>query len=313
MNAYSTDLRQRIVSAVERHDGSIRQIARRFQVDPSFITKLMKRFRQTGSLEPKPHGGGRSPAFDQDDLERLRQRVAERPDATLQELRQFLGMKGSLAAIGRALRKLDITRKKKSLHAAEQDRPEVQRKRRAFRREVKPIEPERLVFVDETGVTTAMTPAHGRAPRGQRVVASAPASWESTTVIAALGLEGVRAPLALPGSSNGPTFLAYVEQVLAPELRRGDVVIFDNLGSHLAPAVAEAIERAGARVLRLPPYSPDFNPIEEMFSKFKERLRRVGARTKKKVYEAVGDALRQMRRQDIMGWFQEAGLCVTQT
>ena len=313
MNAYSTDLRQRIVSAVERHDGSIRQIARRFQVDPSFITKLMKRFRQTGSLEPKPHGGGRSPAFDQDDLERLRQRVAERPDATLQELRQFMGMKGSLAAIGRALRKLDITRKKKSLHAAEQDRPEVQKKRRAFQRKVKPIEPERLVFVDETGVTTAMTPAYGRAPRGERVVASAPASWESMTVIAALGLEGVRAPLALPGSSNGPTFLAYVEQVLVPELREGDVVIFDNLGSHLSPAVAEAIEGAGARVMRLPPYSPDFNPIEKMFSKFKEMLRRVGARTKKKIYEAVGHALKQMRRQDIIGWFQEAGLCVTQT
>jgi len=313
MNAYSTDLRQRIVSAVERQDGSIRQIARRFQVDPSFITKLMKRFRQTGSLEPKPHGGGRSPAFDQDDLERLRQRVAERPDATLQELRQFMGMKGSLAAIGRALRKLDITRKKKSLHAAEQDRPEVQKKRRAFQRKVKPIEPERLVFVDETGVTTAMTPAYGRAPRGERVVASAPASWESMTVIAALGLEGVRAPLALPGSSNGPTFLAYVEQVLVPELREGDVVIFDNLGSHLSPAVAEAIEGAGARVMRLPPYSPDFNPIEKMFSKFKEMLRRVGARTKKKIYEAVGHALKQMRRQDIIGWFQEAGLCVTQT
>lgn len=313
MRPYSTDLRERIVAAVERHDGSIRQLAQRFGVNPSFITKLMKRHRQTGSLEPKPHGGGRRPAFDQEALERLRQVVAEHPDATLPELHQLMGGKGSVAAICRALRKLDITRKKKSLHAAERDRPEVQQARRSFRREVKPIEPKRLVFVDETGVTTAMTPAYGRAPRGERVVASAPASWESTTVIAALGLEGVRAPLALPGSSNGPTFLAYVEQVLVPELRGGDVVIFDNLGSHLSPAVAEAIERAGARVMRLPPYSPDLNPIEKMFSKFKAMLRRVGARTRKRVYEAVGDALKQMRRQDIIGWFQEAGLCVTQT
>jgi transposase len=313
MRPYSTDLRQRIVAAVERHDGSIRQLALRFGVNPSFITRLMKRHRLTGSVEPKPHGGGRRPAFDHEALRRLRRLVAEHPDATLPQLHQRLGGKGSVAAICRALRKLDITRKKKSLHAAERDRPEVRRARRSFRRRVKPIEPERLVFVDETGVTTSMTPAYGRAPRGQRIVASAPASWESTTVIAALGLEGVRAPLVVPGSSNGPTFLAYIERVLAPELRAGDVVLFDNLGSHLSPAVAEAIERAGARVLRLPPYSPDFNPIEEMFSKFKEALRRAGARTKEKVYEAVGQALKQMRRREIIGWFQDAGLCANQT
>src|SRR5947209_8308188 len=118
---------------------------------------------------------------------------------------------------------------------------------------------------------------YGRAPRGERLEASAPASWESVTVIAALGLGGVRAPLAFPGSVNAATFLAYVEQVLVPALRRGDVVVFDNLRSHLSPAVSEAIGRAGATVLPLPPYGPDFKPIEEMFSKLKEFLRRIGA------------------------------------
>ena len=118
--------------------------------------------------------------------------------------------------------------------------------------------PRRLVFVDETGVTTAMTPAYGRAPRGERVESSAPASWESVTVIAAMGLDGVRAPLAFEGAVNAATFLMYVEQVLVPALHRGDVVIFDNLASHLSPAVSEAIGRAGATVLPLPPYSPDW-------------------------------------------------------
>ena len=188
-------------------------------------------------------------------------------------MRDRLGIGGSILIVWRGLKSLGITRKKKTEHAAERDRPDVQEERELFREEVEPIEPERLVFVDETGVTTAMTPGYGRAPSGERVVDPAPASWESMTVIAALGLDEVRAPLVISGSSNAQTFLAYVEQVLVPALRKGDVVIFDNLASHFTPGVQAAIERVGARVLPLPPYSPDLNPIEEMFSKFKEFLR----------------------------------------
>jgi transposase len=228
-------------------------------------------------------------------------------------LRDRLGVAGSIMIVFRALRALGITRKKKSRRADERDRPDVRKKRKAFRKEVAPVAPGRLVFVDETGVTTAMTPAYGRAPRGERVAASAPASWESMTVIAALGLDGVRAPVTVPGSSNAATFLAYVEQVLVPSLREGDVVVFDNLASHFTPGVAEAIERAGARVLPLPPYSPDLSPIEEMFSKFKEALRRAAARTKDHLVEAIGDALKTVSAQDILGWFRQAGLCATQS
>ena len=157
-----------------------------------------------------------------------------------------------------------------------------------------------------------MTPAYGRAPRGERVEDSVPASWESVTVIAALGLDGVRAPLALPGAVNAATFETYVEEVLVPALRPGDVVVFDNLSSHLGPAVFEAIERAGASVLPLPPYSPDFTPIEEMFSKFKEFLRRISARAKEHLYDAIGEGFREVTVQDILGWFRHAGLCATQ-
>src|SRR5207249_4776416 len=115
-----------------------------------------------------------------------------------------------------------------------------------------------------------------------------------------------------PGSSNAATFLAYVEQVLVPVLRRGDVVIFDNLSSHFTPGVAEAIERVGARVLPLPPYSPDMTPIEEMFSKLKEWLRRASARTKAHLFKMIGEALECVSAQDIFGWFQQAELCVNQ-
>ncbi len=312
MKPLSNDLRERILAAIDNRQGSRRQLAARFSVNVSTITRLLSLRRQTGSFDPRPHGGGTEPTLDQEGLERLRTLVEKTPDATLEQLRQGLGVSGSFMIVWRGLKKLDITRKKKTLHATERDSLEIQEERRLFLDEVESIEPKRFVFVDETGVTTAMTPGYGRAPRGERVEASAPASWESVTVIAAMGLEGVRAPLAFPGGTDAMTFQTYVEQVLVPALREGDVVIFDNLAAHLRPEVTEAIERAGARVLPLPPYSPDFNPIEEMFSKFKECLRRLGARAKDHLYDAIGDALREVTLEDVLGWFRQAGSCAMQ-
>jgi transposase len=157
MPVYSQDLRQRVIDTVERGEGSSRQIARRFLVSLSFVTRLLRHDRDTGSVEPKPHRGGRPSALGPADLERLQQWEREQPDATLEELRQRLGIDCSLMAISRALRKLKITRQKKDLHAQERDRPDVKRQRRAFRKQVAGIDPKRLVFVDESGANTAMT------------------------------------------------------------------------------------------------------------------------------------------------------------
>src|SRR5512142_513279 len=127
MGPLSKDLRERVAAAIDRNEGSLRQIASRFCVSLSFITRLLRLRRRTGSLDPKPHGGGQPPALDRGDLERLRQLVKERPDATLEELRRQLGGDCSLMALWRALRKLKITRKKKDLHASERDTPRVKR------------------------------------------------------------------------------------------------------------------------------------------------------------------------------------------
>jgi transposase len=313
MRPLSNDLRQRILDAVDNEEGTRRELAGRFAVDVSTITRLLQKRRLTGSAAPRPHGGGRPPTLDAAKLERLRGLVREDPEATLAQFRDRMGISGSIMMIWRGLKALGITRKKKTLRAAERDRPEVRAKRRVFRKAVARIAPRRLVFVDETGVTTAMTPAYGRAPRGERAVGTAPASWQSVTVIAAVGLDGVRAPMAFPGGTSAATFEAYVEQVLVPELRRGDVVVFDNLTAHTGPAVTAAIERAGASVLRLPPYSPDFTPIEAMFSKFKQWLRRRGARARDRLYESLPEALRTISRDDILGWFGHVGLCVAGT
>jgi transposase len=312
MGPYSMDLRERVAAAVDNQEGSLREIARLFRVSLSFVVRLLQRRREADTLEPKPHGGGPSPALGPEDRQRLAELIREQHDATLKQLKERGGFTCSLKTLWLALRRQDLTFKKKSLHASEQDRPDVKTKRRSFRRKVKKIDPKRLIFVDETGVTTAMTPSRAWAPRGERAVDSAPGAWESVTVTAGLSLDGVRAPLAFPGSTDTAAFQCYVDQVLVPALHQGDVVVLDNLKPHLAPGVAKAIEQAGASVLPLSPYSPDYTPIEEMYSKVKAFLRRVAARTTTGLYDAIGEGLRQVTHEDIIGWYSNVGLCATQ-
>jgi len=308
MAPYSMDLRER-VAAVDHREVSQREIARRFRVSLSFIVRLLQRRREAGTLAPKPHGGGPRPSLSRRDQQRLRRLVQKQNDATLNQLKQQGGFSCSLTIIWHTLRCLGLTYKEKTLHAAERSRADVQEKRRRFRRKVRRIEPKRLVFVEETGVNTAMTPTYAWAPRGERALGSVPTSWGTLTVIAALGLDGVRTPLAFPAATDTVAFQTYVEMVLVPELRAGDVVVFDNLSPHLSSGVTAAIEQAGAEVLRLPPYSSDYTPIEELWSKAKQFLRRVAARSRTSLYDALGQALEHVTAQDIIGWFQHAGLC----
>src|SRR5215207_4773506 len=298
MTPYSQDLRQRVLDTVQRREGSLRQIARRFLVSVSFVTRLLRLHRGTGSLAPRPHGGGNPAALGPEDLERLRELIRQQPDATLEECRQRLGASCSTMTISRALRKLGLPRKKKVPRAQEQDRPDVQERRREFCEELAGLDPRRLVFVDECGANTAMTRTHGRAPAGQRVYANTPGRWESITLTCELRLSGVTATLAFPGATNAGVFETYVEEVLAPELRPGDVVIWDNLKPHESEEAIEAVEATGARVVPLPPWSPDLTPIEEMVSKVKGSLRTVAARTTEAVYAAFGSALHDVTPED---------------
>src|SRR5436305_3927927 len=273
MKAYSQDLRQRILDTVQRGDGTLGQIARRFLVSVSFITRLLQLHRSTGSLEPRPHGGGNPAVLGPEDLEQLRELVQKQPDATLEELRQRLGVSCSLMTISRALRKLRLPRKKKIPRSQEQDRPDVQAQRQEFCAKLAGVDPHRLVFGDECGANTAMTRTHGRAPVGQRVYANTPGHWDSITLTCGLRLPGVTAALAVPGATHTDMFENYVADVLIPELKPGDVVIWDNPKPHLSAEAIEAVEGAGARVVPLPPWSPDLTPIEEMFSKVKGAMR----------------------------------------
>jgi transposase len=174
------------------------------------------------------------------------------------------------------------------------------------------LDPKRLVFVDETGATTKMARLRGRAPRGERCRAAIPhGHWKTTTFVAGLRLGGMTAPMVLDGPMNGPAFLAYVEQVLVPTLRPEDVVIMDNLAPHKSAAVRMAIEAAGARLLLLPPYSPDFNPIENAFAKLKALLRKAGERTIDGLWRRIGLLLDAFTPNECANYFAAAGYDAT--
>jgi transposase len=170
------------------------------------------------------------------------------------------------------------------------------------------LDPERLVFIDETGASTKMARLRGRAKRGQRCRSSIPhGHWKTTTFTGALRLEGMTAPMVLDGPMTSVAFLAYVEQVLVPSLQRGDVIIMDNLPAHRRPAIRAAIDAAGARLLYLPPYSPDFNPIENAFAKLKAILRKAAARTIDGLWDAIRDALPRFTPDECRNYFTAAG------
>ena len=164
------------------------------------------------------------------------------------------------------------------------------------------------MFLDETGATTKMARRHGRAPRGQRLRCSVPhGHWKTTTFIGGLRLGGMTAPMVLDGPMTGVWFLAYVEQVLVPTLRPGDIVVLDNLAAHKNAAARRAIEAAGASLLFLPPYSPDLNPIENAFSKLKAMLRKAAARTRDQLWKAIAQIIDTFTPNECANYFAAAG------
>jgi transposase len=194
------------------------------------------------------------------------------------------------------------------LRAAEQDRPDVAQKRRRWRTWQRYMDPARFVFLDETGTATNMARRYGRSPSDQRLVAPVPhGHWRTTTVIAGLRQSGIVAPLVLDGPMTGRAFRAYIEQFLAPALTPGDVVVLDNLAAHKIDGVRQAVAAAGAAILYLPPYSPDLNPIEQLFAKLKALLRKAAARTRDELWQAIGRLLEACSPTECQNYLRHCG------
>ena len=308
MEAHSMEIRKRVIRAIEEGELTQEEIAEQLGVSSRWVRWLYQRWLKTGKMEPLPHGGG-FPAKITPEVDRqLREYLKEHPDATLAEIRTDCGLSVSLSAICQALQRLGLGRKKKVVFASERERPEVQAKRLTWKHKTCQIDAQRMIFIDQTGVNTRMQRDHGRAPPGVRVVGFVPDKhYQSSTLMGALGLDGSIETFVYDGGTDVAAMLTFIESVLGPTLKAGDIVIWDNLSTHHSPAVIQAIERTGAEVWSLPPYSPDMNPIEKLWSKVKTFLRGVAARTTVALLNGLALALETITTSDIQSWFTNAG------
>jgi transposase len=194
---------------------------------------------------------------------------------------------------------------KKSLHATQRDTEENRRRREEFLASVRAISPERLIYLDESGVTTSMTRLYGRCVGSRRIHEATPGGhWKILTILSAMSTRGMIATMTIEEPTDGDIFLAYVEHVLCPALRSDDVVVMDNLSSHKAEGVRTLIESRGAELIYLPPYSPDLNPIEKAWSKLKQLLRSAKARTPEALEQAITALLPHLTAEDAQAWFR---------
>ena len=309
---YSLDLRERVVASVEA-GASRHEAAERFEVSVSSAIRWVQRYVRFGSAAANPIGGSTSAL--EAHAAWLLELIAKHPDLTLDEIVVAMrrhGIVGSRSAVWRFFARHKITVKKKSVRAAEQERADVARARRRWMREQGLFDPARLVFVDETAVSTNMARLRGRCERGERLIAQVPQGrWETITFVAGLRHDGIVAPFVISGPMNGASFLAYLRQCLVPTLERDDVVIIDNLTAHHVAGVREAIAAAGATLRYLPQYSPDLDPLEMALAKLKALLRKAAVRSVRGLWHRLGSLIQTFSPQECANYLRHAGYAAT--
>jgi len=300
-------LRRKIVRAYH-NGGSAADVAYRFGISSQSVRNYV-RLDEEGDLAPKPRSGGPKTALNDDDRRRLRETVDAHPDATLEELIEMCGFDVSDSTLSRELTKIDRPRKRKVPRASEQSEERTQQKRQEWSKRTEDIDPKRLVFIDEMGITTKMTRLYARAPANVRVYTDVPhRHYQSLTVLGGMRLGGAgNLPVMVyPGGTTTERMLEYVTGTLADVLEKGSIVVADNLASHKANRVREAVEEQDAEIWFLPPYSPDLNPIERMWSKAKTWLRKTKAKTEEVLRKAASEAIATVTNSDIRNWFDHA-------
>ncbi|MDE4579872.1 IS630-like element ISRm10 family transposase [Sinorhizobium meliloti] len=304
------DLRVRVLAAVGQ-GLSHRAAAERFGVSAASISRWRSREREQGDARPKALGGDRRSGRIDAHMSVIVEALGPEKDATLEEVRRSLADRGLFFGFGtiqRFFKRDNITRKKRGAHASEQNRPDILKRRQDWFDGQLDLDPERLVFIDETWASTNMARRYGRCRIGERLRISVPhGHWKTTTFIGALTVRGFIAPFVIDRPINRLSFETYVEKVLLPELRPDDVVVMDNLSSHKGPRVREMIESVGAKLEYLPPYSPDFNPIENAFSKLKALLRKAAERSIESLWTTIGRLLQLFTPDECRNYFAAAG------
>lgn len=306
---YPTSLRTRAVA--HSHLVGVAEAALVFAIGSATLKRWRRLSRDGASLDPRPMGGDRRSLVQMGHGPAVDRTVRDTPDHTLAELAArlsaLIGRRVTLATLDRTLRRRGFRLKRKVLKATEGATARARTAREEFVKELAKIPEECLVYLDESGVATNLTRPNVRCQSGEEVVARVPRNrGRVTSIIGALALDGVRAMMHFQGGTDGEIFRAFVSQVLAPELRHGDVLILDNAAIHRSKGVKDMVEARGARILFLPPYTPEWNPIEMMWSKMKAILRRLGARTVPALGEGIRAAMHSVTLEDAEGWFREA-------
>jgi transposase len=280
----ANDLRRRVVDMVVSGGLSRNEAARHFKVSIASAVRWVKQYLTTGEISPKPAGGDRRSGRIEAHRAYLLGLIGRTPDITLLEIQQRLiangGERFAVSVLWRFFDRHGITFKKKTAHAAEQQRADVLKQRQAWFAGQLDLDPRKLIFIDETAASTNMVRKGGRCRRGQRLRMGVPhGHYKTVTLVAGLRLGGVTAPKVYDRPINAALFEEWARECLVPTLKPGDVVVMDNLSSHKGERIEELIKAAGAELRYLPPYSPDMNPIEKAFSKLKAFLRKIAERT----------------------------------
>lgn len=297
MKAIPVTVRERIVRLYDQGK-STREIAAFSGFCVAAVRRVRQQFKQRGTLQPQTHLCGRKSLLTTQRKARLQKLLAQQPDATLSELGAQMDRRFGTSTVDVWLRRLGWSRKK-TLHVAAQ--------RSRWHEQLASVSSRRLVFVDESGANTKLTRLYGRAPVGERLLGPQPQGhYQINTLIAGIRLGGTCAPWLFEGAMDGEMFLAWVRQGLVKSLQPADIVIMDNLATHKVSGVRQAIEAAGARLLYLPPYSPDFNPIENLWSKVKSILRCLCRRTAQELLQAAAIAFAAISATDCKGFFLHA-------
>ena len=306
--AHSMDFRSSVAMAYDESESSI-QTAALFNCNQSWVRRLIQQRRERGTLEPLTtarHDDQRR--YNDVDEQKIRDLIKEKPDATLREVAAAIGKPVHPGTVSRTLKRLNLPRKKKSTHAAEQDRPDVKLRREAWSEKFADVTVNQLVFLDEFGTTTAMQRTHGRAAPGERVVTKLPhGHWKTISTIAAMSVKGIIASASFDGATDTDMFVGFVAEALVAVLRPGQILVLDNLPAHNSPRIDALVEAAGAFVMRLPPYSPDLNPIEMAISKIKTMLRALAERSVDGLSHGIGESLESIRPIDALHYMEHCG------
>jgi transposase len=305
---YSIDLREKIVEAYENKEGSMRKLAKRFKVSKNCVAELLKRVKQTGQVAPKPHGGGRSPAVQAIGKTFLKELIKNQPDLILDEILDEYNEyfeQVSRSTIDRTLTQLKLTRKKKSLFDPRKNTPQNKQKRKYYQINIAPFEAKDLIFIDETGSVRNMTRRYARSPKNQRAYCeNSLTKGTRVSTIGALGMKGLLTAFCYKGTFNGFLFGFFVKEYLVPVLTRSNVVILDNAKSHYDEDAIAMIEATGAGVVFLPPYSPELNPIENIWSKVKNYIKKNVISTTEELYQVIAEALETITSVDAQNCFR---------